>query len=391
MIASSACEELVMKPAYSSCFGLSGPTPPAASSWVKPMMLVERRAQLVGHVVDEVVAQLFGRHQRLVALGQRALDVGARGHVEEGQQRRAVRQRQGGAVERELVRALDPGREALAMLVKADHHAAQPVPQRGLAAQRPAAFARSRRYADGRRGRAGSMPHIAANTGIEQLHPPVGAEHRDAFLERVERLALHVGQRRDLRGERVALRGVVVEIGDAALRIGAGDDAQRPPVRQIPDRLARLDRLVGLHQLRLPGAEVRLLRQLPLGPKPVENLAVGRLGVEERRLERPHLAVGGVVEGEPLRLVEDRHRGRQAVDHAGIVVFVALHLGFQRRGLGDVIGDAGRSERRAAPRRPRRFGARRRRPRRRGASRRPSRAAPPPPRGASPDRTARRD
>ena len=40
MIASSAAEDLVMKPAYSSCLGLSGPTPPSASSWVKPMMLV---------------------------------------------------------------------------------------------------------------------------------------------------------------------------------------------------------------------------------------------------------------------------------------------------------------------------------------------------------------
>jgi hypothetical protein len=42
----------------------------------------ERRAQLVGDVVDEIVAQLLRRDERLIALGQRALDVDASGHIQ---------------------------------------------------------------------------------------------------------------------------------------------------------------------------------------------------------------------------------------------------------------------------------------------------------------------
>ena len=70
---------------------------------------------------------------------------------------------------------------------------------------------------------------------IEEFEPAVGAEHGDAFLQRVERLALHADQGIELRFEMVALGDIVEEIGDAALRIGTDDDAQRPPVGQIPD------------------------------------------------------------------------------------------------------------------------------------------------------------
>ncbi len=58
------------------------------------------------------------------------------------------------------------------MLVQADDHASELVPQGGLAAQGAAALRRSRRYADGRRGSAGSMPHIAANTGLNSFMRP---------------------------------------------------------------------------------------------------------------------------------------------------------------------------------------------------------------------------
>ena len=114
----------------------------------------ERRAQLVGDVVDEIVAQLFRCDQRLIALGQRALDVDARGHIERRHERRSVRQRQGGAIEDEPVRALDPRRPALAMVGKIDDHRLKLVEQLGVAAQRLAgardlvdvrAFAQDRR------------------------------------------------------------------------------------------------------------------------------------------------------------------------------------------------------------------------------------------------------
>ena len=120
MIASSAAEDLVMKPAYSSCLGLSGPTPPSARQLGEADDVGQRRAQLVGDVVDEIVAQLLGADQGLIAFGQRALDVGARGDVEEGQQRRAVGQRQGGAIERQAVLARDPHLEAAPFIRQID-------------------------------------------------------------------------------------------------------------------------------------------------------------------------------------------------------------------------------------------------------------------------------
>ena len=235
---------------------------------------------------------------------------------------------------------LDPRRAALAMLGKIDDHRAQFVEERGVPAER---LAGARDLVDMRaiaQRRRVESPQLGEG-GIEQLHTPVGAEHRHAFLERVKRLALYMGQRVDLRGERVALRSVVVEIGDAAFRIGARDDAQGAAVGQMPDGFARLDRLVGAQLLRLPGAKVRLFRQLPLGAEPIEDFAVGRPLIEERRLQRPDLPIGGVVQGEPLGLVEDRNRCRQPIDHTGIVVLVALHVRLQRRNLGNVAGDAG--------------------------------------------------
>ena len=79
----------------------------------------------------------------------------------------------------------------------------------------------------------------------------------------------------------IALGDVVEEIGDAALRIGVDDDAQRAPVRQIPDLLARLVRLVGRHQARLPDAEIGLLGQPARGAQAVENFGIRRRLVEE--------------------------------------------------------------------------------------------------------------
>ena len=52
--------------------------------------VVQRRAQLVTHVMDKVIAQLFSREQRLVALGERTFGANIRRHIDKGQQRSAV-------------------------------------------------------------------------------------------------------------------------------------------------------------------------------------------------------------------------------------------------------------------------------------------------------------
>ena len=61
-----------------------------------------------------------------------------------------------------------------------------------------------------------------------------------------------------------ALRHVVEQIGDAALRIGDGDDAQCPRPAGTT-MLARLDRLIGGEDPGLPTAVIGLLGQAALG------------------------------------------------------------------------------------------------------------------------------
>ena len=125
----------------------------------------QRRAQLVGDVIDEIVAQLLGADQRLIALGQRALDVGAGGHVEEGQQRRAVRQRQRGAVERQTVLARHPHLEAAPLVGQIDDARPQPVPQLAVVEQRRA---ETRHFVD-----------VRPLGGARRIEPPHRGEGRD--------------------------------------------------------------------------------------------------------------------------------------------------------------------------------------------------------------------
>ena len=80
----------------------------------------ERRAQLVGHVVDEIDLDLVGVLERLVALAQRALDVHRVGDVVERHQGGAVGQRHGRAVDHAAVAALQPSRYRLAVVDRRD-------------------------------------------------------------------------------------------------------------------------------------------------------------------------------------------------------------------------------------------------------------------------------
>ena len=65
----------------------------------------ERRAQLVGDVLDEVGLQPVGRLQRLVPLLQHALDARRVGHVDEGEHGHAFGQRDRRVVDDAAVRA----------------------------------------------------------------------------------------------------------------------------------------------------------------------------------------------------------------------------------------------------------------------------------------------
>ena len=75
---------------------------------------------------------------------------------------------------------------------------------------------------------------ICGERRVEQLEAPVGAEHRDAFLEAVERFALHVDEGVVAALQREALGLVDEQIGDAAVGALLGEHLQRAPVGQVP-------------------------------------------------------------------------------------------------------------------------------------------------------------
>ena len=151
-------------------------------------------------------------------------------------------------------------------------------------------------------------PHLG-ESGIEQLDAAIGAEHRDAFGQAVERLALDPDQSIEAAGEREALGDVVEQIGHPAFRIGRGDDGERAAIWQEPGVLGGLDGAIGLVQLGLPGAEVSLLGQFACGAQAVEHRGIVRLAVEEGGIEVPQAAIGVIVEGEPALAVEHGDAG----------------------------------------------------------------------------------
>ena len=109
---------------------------------------------------------------------------------------------------------------------------------------------------------------------VEQLEPPVGREHRDAFLEAVERLALHVDEGVVLALERQPLGLVDEQVGHAAVGPLLGHDVQHAAVGQVPPVLLRGGLAVTGQHLRLPLGIVDDLRQPPELAQAVEHGAV---------------------------------------------------------------------------------------------------------------------
>ena len=89
----------------------------------------ERRAQLVGDVLDEVGLQPVGRFQRLVPLLQHALDAGGIGHVDEGQHGHAFGKRDRRVVDDAAVGARHAA-DGLIRVVDVGHGGADRVPRR---------------------------------------------------------------------------------------------------------------------------------------------------------------------------------------------------------------------------------------------------------------------
>ena len=109
-----------------------------------------------------------------------------------------------------------------------------------------------------------------------QPQPAVAAEHRDAFGEIVERFALNADQLLETPFEIEPLGDVVEQIGDAAVRIGRGDDAQGASAGQMPGMFLGFDGAIGLVQLRLPLPEILFLRQLARRAQHLDHRRIGR-------------------------------------------------------------------------------------------------------------------
>ena len=84
-------------------------------------------AKMLDYLMDEIDLDGVGRHQRLVALAQRAFDINGVGDVEQRHQRRAVRQRHRHEVGDAAVAQFEPVFDAVAAFDGCDC-AAQPLP-----------------------------------------------------------------------------------------------------------------------------------------------------------------------------------------------------------------------------------------------------------------------
>ena len=115
------------------------------------------------------------------------------------------------------------------------------------------------------------QPPHAGESGIVQPDPAVTGEHGDAFGEVVERFPLNADQFLETPLEIESLGHVVEQVGDPAVRIGRGDDAQSAAVGQMPVMFRRFEGAVGCVKLHLPLPEVLLLGQLAGGTQLLEQ------------------------------------------------------------------------------------------------------------------------
>src|SRR6185312_143582 len=92
--------------------------------------------------------------------------------------------------------------------------------------------------------------------------------------------------------------------------------------------------------LALPCLIVALLGEPASLAQPVEDLAIGRMGVEPILRQFPQPRKSAVVESQLLVAPEDRDRSRQLVERVGMRVYVLLQLRLRRRYVGHIDGAA---------------------------------------------------
>ncbi len=106
---------------------------------------------------------------------------------------------------------------------------------------------------------------------------------------------------------------------------------------------ARLDRLIAGEEILFPAAEIGLFRQQAGGPQLVEDLGIARMLIDEGLIERPELAIGGIMKNETLAAVEYGDRSRKLIERARMRLHLALEIGSHRLDLRHVDRHADRA------------------------------------------------
>jgi len=171
---------------------------------------------------------------------------------------------------------------------------------------------------------------------------PVGAEHRHAFLQDIQRRRLHLLRRLERAFQRQPFADIFIEIGDAARRMRLADHLDGLAVRQVPLVLAMraAPGVIERQPRLLPALPVALLRQLAAFAQPVQHFAVGWMLFEETFRQAPQKGEGAVVEGQFLVAAEYRHRRLQLVQRVGMGVDMSLQPRFGAGKVGDIDGGA---------------------------------------------------
>ena len=290
--------------------------------------------------MDEGVLERVGCLERLGALGERPLDPDRIADVDESHHGPSVGERHRGVVDDAAAGPVEASGQARPALGQPGDAGGEGGPDRVVIARPPAS-------ADD----VGDMRLVGGEEGavdvedrgegrIVEPEAPVGAEHRHAFAQVIEGLALDAAQRGDLALQLQPLGDVLVDPGHAPLRVGIGDDAERLAVGQVPVLVASLGRAVDREQFRPPGAEIPLLRDAARDAEPVEHGVLVRPGVEEGRVEIEEAAIGGVVRLEPAVGAEDGDGSGELVEGAGVEVDLAAERRLGPLDRRHVDGDA---------------------------------------------------
>ena len=293
-------------------------------------------------MADELALQAIGGDQRLVPFHQRALVLLGGGDIEEGQQGGAIRQRRGGEIDHRAVRANHLAFDGVALIGNGGNGAIDPHPGALIVVQRTRVTDELINVRLTGENVVRQVPDCCEGL-VGQLETAIGGEHRNAFLQAIQRFALHIDEGVIAALQLVAFGHVVIETRHAAILPLHGGDAQHAAVGQMPGAVEFLAGAVAIEQFDLPIAVIDHRGQAGIFAQAVEDFAVGRMRGEPRGVEPPQPLERGVEEAQPLILVEDGDAGGHAVQRA--IVGGDLPFKFTLRGLqrGDV--DGGRSRR----------------------------------------------